>query len=171
MGHNDINGPRRFYLLGLRSRWPVTGVSRALRARSVPGVSPRVSPKMGGVRRSVRRGVAFGPRAPECPKSVPRVPPECQKGVRTLQGHSRDTFWTLRCSGPEGPRGHPVGHSVGHPPFSGTLSGTLREPARETPVAGRRDRNLTSSKLRGEVLRGNTLRGALRGPLTTSENL
>ena len=104
-----------FCLLGLRSRRPATGVSRALRARSVPEVSPRVSPKMGGVRGSVRRG-------------------------------SRDTFWTLWSPGPEGPRGHPVGHSLGHPPFSGTLSwdtpGTLRaRRARETPVAGRRDRN------------------------------
>ena len=36
-----------------------------------------------------------GPRAPECPKSVPRVSPECQKGVPdipgTLSGHFLDT--------------------------------------------------------------------------------
>ena len=44
-----------------------------------------------------------------------------------LDTHSRDTFWTLRSPGPEGPRGHPVGHSLGHPPFLGTLSGILRE--------------------------------------------
>ena len=77
----------------LRSRRPATGVSRALRARSVPGVSP----KMGGVRGSVRRGVPGALRA-LCPESVPGV------------------------SG----TGHPFGHSLGHPPFSGTLSGTLR---------------------------------------------
>ena len=47
---------------------PATGVSRALRARSVSGVSPRVSPKTGGVHRSVRPGV-HGARAPECPKT------------------------------------------------------------------------------------------------------
>ena len=58
----------------------------------------------------------FGPRAPECPKSVPRVSRECQKGVRTLRGHSRDTVGTLfgysgargqkgpRDTGPQGPR-------------------------------------------------------------------
>ena len=62
---------------------PATGVSRALRARRVPGVSLRVSLGL------------FGPRAPECPKSVPRVSPECQKGVPdtpgTLSGHFLDT--------------------------------------------------------------------------------
>ena len=82
-----------------------------------PGVSPRVSPKMGGVRGSVRRSVQKVSR--ECPRSVPDT-------FLTLRGHSRDTFWTLRSPGPEGPREHPVGHSLGHPPFSGTLSGTLR---------------------------------------------
>ena len=49
----------------------------------------------------------FGPRAPKCPKSVPRVSPECQKGVPdtlgTLRGHSRDTFWAH--SGARGPKG------------------------------------------------------------------
>ena len=72
--------------------WPATGVSRALRARSVPRVSDGVS--LG----------PFGPRTPECPKSVPRVSPECP-------GHLFDTpgtlsglyFWTLRSPGPEGP--------------------------------------------------------------------
>ena len=66
------------------------------------------------------------PENGECPKSVPRVSLECQKVSRTLWGHSRDTFWTLRSPGPGGPRRHPVGHSLGHPPLSGTLSGTLR---------------------------------------------
>ena len=65
----------------------------------------------------------FGPWAPECPKGVPRVSPECQKGVRTHQRHSRDTFWTLWSPGPEAQdtpsdtpdfRGHSLGHSPGH---------------------------------------------------------
>ena len=91
-----------------------------------PGVSPRVSRKR-GVSEGVSDGVSpgpFGPRAPECPKSVPRVSPECQKGV---PGHSGDTlgtpFCTLRSPGPEGPRRHPVRHSLGHPPFSGHSRG------------------------------------------------
>ena len=67
----------------------------------------------------VSRG-PFWPRAPECPKTVPTVSPGCQEGVRTLRGHSRDTFWTLRSPGQEGPLTHAVGHSVGYPPFSGT---------------------------------------------------
>ena len=48
------------------------------------GVSPRVSLK------TVSKCSAFGPRAPECPKSVPRVSPECP--VWILWGHSQDTF-------------------------------------------------------------------------------
>ena len=118
----------------LRTPQPATGVSCDLRARSVPksvrkkGGCPRECP------RRCLRGPS-GPRAPECSKGVPRGSPECQKGV---WGRSRDTFWTLRSPGPEGPRRHPVGH----PRFSGTLSGTppgtLRaRRARETPVAGR----------------------------------
>ena len=107
---------------------PATGVSRALRARSVE--CSRECPRKRGVSEGVSDGVSpgpFGPRTPECPKSDPRVSPECQRGVRTLRGHSRDTFWTLRSPGPEEPWRHPVGHSLGHPPFAGTLSGTLRE--------------------------------------------
>ena len=46
--------------------------------------------------------------------------------------------------GPEGPRGHPGGHSLGHPIFGDTLGDTPRDTrarrARETPVAGWRDR-------------------------------
>ena len=64
-----------------------------------------------------------------CPRSV-------WDTFSTLQGHSRDTFSTLRSPGPR--------HSVGLPEtprFSGTLRGTLPETlrarrARETPVAG-----------------------------------
>ena len=132
----------------LRTPRPATGVSRALRARSVPGVSPRVSPKTGGVRGSVRRGVPgpFGPRAPECPKSVPRVSPECQKGDT---GHSRDTLGTLfGHSGARGPRAPETPRRTlprTPPVFGDTLGdtpGTLRaRRARETPVAGRGVRN------------------------------
>ena len=101
-----------------------------------------MSPKTGGVRRSVPRrvsGVLWGPRL----RSLRKVSRECPQSVRdtflTLRGHSRDTFRKLRSPVPKGPRRHGVGHSVGHPPFSGTLrgrSGTLRaRRARETPVA------------------------------------
>ena len=79
--------------------------------RRVSGSVPESVPENGSVRRSVPRNVpaALGPRAPECPKNVPRVSPECQKGVS-------DTL--------------------------GTLFRDTRAPrARETPVAGRQDRN------------------------------
>ena len=95
-------GNRNVHQVILRSRRPATGVSRALRARSVPGVSPRVSPKIGGVRRSVRRGVPGALRAADsgvskkCPESVKKV-------SRTLRGHSRDTFWTPRRTLPRTP--------------------------------------------------------------------
>ena len=46
----------------------------------------------------------------KCPQSVPEsvpehggCPREYQKVSRTLWGHSRDTFWTLRNPGPKGP--------------------------------------------------------------------
>ena len=81
---------------------PATGVSRALRARSLPGVSFGVS--LG----------PFAPRAPECPKSVPRVSPECQKGVPhtpgTLSGHFSDTPEPGARRAPETPRGTLPGH-------------------------------------------------------------
>ena len=102
--------------LGLRHRRPPTGVSPKV------GVSDGVS---GGVSPG-----PFGPRAPECPKTVPRVSPEYQKVSRTLRGHSRDTFWTPPPTLRRTPR------------FSGTLRQTLQESlgpfARETPVGGRR---------------------------------
>ena len=86
----------------------------------------------------------FGPRAPECPKSVPRVSPECQKGVLdtpgTLSGHFVDSSEPGARRAPGHPEGHPEGHS-----------GTLRARwARETPVAGRGscNPNLNSSKSR-----------------------
>ena len=56
--------------------------------------SPRECPRKRGVSEGVSDGVppgSFGPRAPKCAKSVPRVSPECQRGVPdtpgTLSGH------------------------------------------------------------------------------------
>ena len=104
---------------GLRAPRPATGVSRA---RSVPGVSPRVSPKTGCVRESVRQGVSGALQAPgsgvskKFPESVPGVSKRCP-------GHSGDTLGTLfgHSGAPETPlsdtpsdtpgfRGHPRGH-------------------------------------------------------------
>ena len=120
-------GKGRGTSLGLRSTRPATEVSRALRARESRGVSPRVSPKT-GVYDGVCHGVSprrFGPRAPECPKSVPRVSPECQKSVSdtlgTLSGHFLDTPEPGARRAP----GTPRGTLRRTPPFSGTLSGTL----------------------------------------------
>ena len=68
----------------------------------------------------------------ECPRSVEKV-------FQTLRGHSRDTFWTLRSPGPEGPRRHSAGTLPETPrTLLGTPPETLRaRRARETPVAGR----------------------------------
>ena len=70
---------------------------------------------------------------PQCPKSVPRVSPECQKlrcHAGMLSGHFLDTHE---------PR---AGHSVGHPIFGDTPSDTPGDTGarrvRETPVGGRR---------------------------------
>ena len=58
---------------------------------------PGSVPENGGVRRSVPRVFPepFGPRAPECPTSVPRVSPECSghffDTLGTLSGHFLDT--------------------------------------------------------------------------------
>ena len=113
------------YIAALRSCQPAAGVSRALRARVFPGVSPRVSPKTG-----VSGGVSpMGcPQAPSSPglRSVRKASRERLRSVkkvsRTLGGHSRDTFWTLR-AGLEGVQGHLVGHSVGYPRFWGHSRG------------------------------------------------
>ena len=70
----------------------------------------------------------FGPEVSrECPsgclwcpsgpglRSVQKVSRECPRSVRdtflTLRGRSRDTFWTLRSPGSEGPQKHPEEHS------------------------------------------------------------
>ena len=89
---------------------------------------PRECPRKWGVSERVSDGVfpgPFGPRAPECPKSVPRVSAECQKGVpdtlRTLSGHF---LGTLERGARRAP-GTPRRTLLEHPPFSGTLSGTL----------------------------------------------
>ena len=75
----------------LGTRRPGTGVSRALRARSVPGVSPRASPKTGGgVRGSVRRGVCGALRGADTPSDTP-------SDTLRFRGHSRGH------PGPEGP--------------------------------------------------------------------
>ena len=81
----------------LRTPWPVTGV---FRARSVPGVSP----KTGGVRRSVPRGVSRVRSAPDsgvskkCSESVPGVSKRCpgHSGTLTLFGHSGVRGQTIR---------------------------------------------------------------------------
>ena len=78
----------------MRTPWPATGVSRALRARVFRGMSPRVSPKTGGVRGSVRRGVSGALRALGS-GVFPRVSPECPGHLfdtpGTLSGHFLDT--------------------------------------------------------------------------------
>ena len=82
------------------------------------GVSEGVSPKI-RVSERVSGGVSRGPsvsRAPESPKGVPRVSPECQKKVSR---HSRDTLGTpFGHTGAGGPR-HSPGHSLGRPDFRG----------------------------------------------------
>ena len=74
---------------------PATGVSRALRARSVPGVFLGVSLR------------PFGPRAPEWPKVSPECPGHLFDTPGTLSGH----FWPLRSPGPEGSQRHPEEHT------------------------------------------------------------
>ena len=85
--------------LGLHPPRPATGVSRALRAQSVPECPS------GCLRRRSGPGL----------RSVQRVSKECPQSVRdtflTLRGRSRDTLWTLRSPGPERRRRHPEGHS------------------------------------------------------------
>ena len=88
---------------------------------------PRECPRKGGASEGeCPTGCLQGPSGPGL-RGVQKVFRECPRSFLTLQGHSRDTFRTLRSPEPEvGPHRHPVGHSLGHPPFSGTLLGTLR---------------------------------------------
>ena len=116
---------------GLRPPPLATGVSRALRARRVSGSVLESAPENLGVSGSVPRSVsrALQAPAPECPKSVPRVSPECRVWdiFSTLRGHSRDN------SGARGPRRAPEtlrGTLPETPRVSGTLSGTLPETLR-----------------------------------------
>ena len=82
-------------LLALRTRRPGTGVSRPVRARSVPGVSSRVSAKT-GVSEGVSYGVSAGPFGPRGhPVGHSFEHPRFRGHSR---GHSGDT------SGPKGPR-------------------------------------------------------------------
>ena len=103
----------------------------------------------GGVSDGVSPG-PFGPRAPECLKSVPRVSPECLGHLfdtpETLSGHFLDTPEPGARRAPETPsrtlpRTPPVfRHTLGDTP------GTLRaRRARETSVAGRGDLNSSLS--------------------------
>ena len=74
---------------------PARRVSRALRARSAPGVSPRVSPENGGCPRECPTGCPRALRGPRL-RSVQKASRECPQSVRdtflALRGHSRDTF-------------------------------------------------------------------------------
>ena len=129
--------------VALRSRRPATGVSRALRARVFRGVSPRVSPKT-GVSEGVSHGLSpgfFGPRAPECPKSVLRVFPECQKRCPRRSGDTLGTlFGHSGARGPKSPGDTPWDTRSDTPVFGDTLGDTPQDTrarrARETPVAG-----------------------------------
>ena len=95
-----------------------------------PGECPTGSPRKWGVSDGVSHGMSrglFWHRAPECPKSVPRLSPGCQKvsgHSGTLSGHFLDT----QEPGARRALETPGGHSVGTPPiFGDTLSDTLRE--------------------------------------------
>ena len=105
-----------------------------------PRSVPESVPENGGVSEGVSDGVSK-----KCPPSVP----ECQKGVPdtpgTLSGHFLDTPEPGARRAPETPcRTLPR-----TPPVFGDTLGTLRaQRARETPVAGRRDRNPKPPKYR-----------------------
>ena len=106
-----------------RSRRPATGVSQALRARSVSGSVPE-SPCKRGCLRECATGclqALLGPRL----RSVQKVPREFPRSVwktlLTLQGHFRDTYWTLE----RGARRAPALSLPQTPPFLGTVPGHL----------------------------------------------
>ena len=103
---------------------------------------PRECPRKPGVSEGVSDGVSPGPFGPHALRSVqkrvPRVSPECQKGVLdtpgTLSGHFLDTPERGARRAPETPR-RTLPQT---PPVFGDTPGTLRaRRARETPVAGR----------------------------------
>ena len=106
-------------------------------------MSPRVSPKNGGCLRECPTGCLRAPGSgvsKKCPESVPGVSKRCP-------GHSGNTLGTpFGHSGARTPKGPGRRTLPRTPPvFGDTLGdtpGTLRaRRARETPVAGRRDRN------------------------------
>ena len=133
----------------MRPPRPATGVSRALRARSVPRVHvPEGVPENGGCARECPKGCPRRPLAPglrsvqkvsrECPRSVKKVTPGVWDTPRTLSGHFLDTPEP----GAQRAPGTPLRTLTRTPPvFGDTLGdtlGTLRaRRARETPVAGR----------------------------------
>ena len=102
-----------------------------------------------GVSKGVSHGVfpgSLGPRAPECPKSVPRVSLECPKHLLDTLGTLSGQFLDTPECGPRRALGTPRGTLPWTPPFSGTLSGTLpgtlwARRAQKTPVGGRTLRN------------------------------
>ena len=110
-----------------------------------PRTVPENVPENAGCSRECPTGCPQGPSGPglwECPESVPRVSPECQKGVPDFldtpePGVRRAPETTRRTL----PRTPPIfGDTLGDTP------GTLRaRRARETPVAGRRDRNTSTT--------------------------
>ena len=110
------------------------------------GESPQECPRKRGVSEGVSDGVSVGPfglRALECPKSFPRVSPECPGYLFdtpvTLSGHFLDTPESGARRALQTPRRT---LTQTPPVFRDTLRdtpGTLRaRRARETPVPGRR---------------------------------
>ena len=108
---------------------PATGVSRALRARSVSASVAESVPEHRGVSREYPMECLWGPLGPGL-RSVQKVSRECPRSVekvsQTLRAHSRDTVWTLRSRGLEWPQRHPEGHSRKNPGFRGHSRGHSR---------------------------------------------
>ena len=107
-----------------------------------PRSVPESVPENGGCPRECPPGGARGPSGPGL-RSVQKVSRECPRSVKKVSRTLRDTLGTL--FGHSGrrtfPRTPPIfGDTLGDTP------GTLRaRRARETPVAGRRDRNPKSA--------------------------
>ena len=85
---------------------------------------PGVCPRKRGCRTECPAGCLWGPSGPAL-RSVQKVSRECPQSVkkvsRTLWGHSRDTFWTLRSPGPrDTPRDTPSDTPI----FGDTLGDT-----------------------------------------------
>ena len=103
-----------------------------------PEVSPGVSPKT-GVSPEVSHGVSPGPFGPGL-RSVQKVSRECPRSVwdtfSTLQGHSRDTFWTLRSLGPKGPGDTPWDTPGDTPVFGDTPGDTSGPKGPRDPCSG-----------------------------------